>query len=195
MRVRCGSGLTKYYLIHSAQLAGSASAHRHAGGASSSGAVTGERERHAKRGIDEHNGMMALIEKRWHRMIRIAVSRDPARVPETSAVLWRGLAEHLTAIIGERGFDALYARSLHQVSATYPWLAGIDPAEEHVTFSQLQHRLQQQSMPAAGEASSALLCTFIDTLTLLIGELVTSSILRAAWGDDTVNPAVSESQA
>lgn len=126
-------------------------------------------------------------------MVRIAVSRDPARVPEASAALWRDLAHHLIAIIGERGFDALYARSLHQVGATYPWLAEPGPDEEQATFSQLQQRLREQ--PAAGPASIALLCTFIDTLTLLIGELVTSSILRAAWGDDTVNPAVSESQA
>lgn len=139
--------------------------------------------------------MTALIEKHWHRMIRIAVSRDPARVPETSAALWRDLARHLTAIIGERGFDALYARSLHQVGATYPWLTGPGQEDGKASFSQLRQRLQEQAMPAAGQASIALLCTFIDTLTLLIGELVTSSILRAAWGDDTVNPAVSESQA
>jgi hypothetical protein len=138
--------------------------------------------------------MMALSDKHWHRMIQIAVLRDPARVPEASAVLWRDLAHHLTGIIGERGFDALYVRSLHQASVAYPWLAEPEQDQGAATYAQLQRRLQAQAMPAAGQASIALLCTFIDTLTLLIGELVTSSILRAAWGDDTVNPVLSESQ-
>lgn len=136
--------------------------------------------------------MMALIDTQWHRKIESAVLRDPARVPEASAALWRDLAHHLIAIIGERGFDALYARCLHQVGGAYPWLAESDQDLPPAAVSLLQQRLQAQAMPAAGQASIALLCTFIDTLTLLIGELVTSSILRAAWGDDTVNPAVSE---
>ncbi|MBA5607181.1 hypothetical protein H3H36_17635 [Duganella sp. FT3S] len=161
----------------------------------SSGAVTGGRQRHAKRQIEEPNGMMALTEQHWHRIVRIAVSRDRSRVPAASAALSRALAQHLTAIIGERGFDALYARSLHQVGAAYPWLAEPEHDEGKTPFSQLEQRLQEQSMPVASEASIALLCTFIDILTLLIGELVTSSILRAAWGDDTENPVVSESQA
>ena len=33
---------------------------------------------------------------------------------------------------------------------------------------------------------------FIDTLIILIGELLTNSILRTAWGDDVVNDAGTE---
>jgi hypothetical protein len=136
---------------------------------------------------------MALIDERRHGMLERMVLRDPARVAEASAELWRRLELQLSAIIGERGFVALFARSVHQASRDYPWLAGQPSPLAAVPFGELQERLQAQGMPDAGQGSIALFNIFIDTLTLLIGELVTTSILRAAWGDDTVSPAGTES--
>ncbi len=138
--------------------------------------------------------IMALIDERRQGMIERMVLRDPARVADTSAELWRSLELHLSAIVGERGFVSLYARSVHQASRDYPWLAGQPSPLAAVPFGELQQRLQEQAMPDAAQGSIALLCIFIDTLNLLIGELVTTSILRAAWGDDTVSPAGTESQ-
>ncbi len=137
---------------------------------------------------------MPLIAEKWQTMLRDTVLRDPARVADVSAALWRGLAHHLTAIIGERGFASLYARSVYQVSSNYPWLAGQAQPLDGVPFIELHQRLQAQLMPVAGQASVALLSVFIDTLTLLIGELVTASILHAAWGDEAVSPAETESK-
>lgn len=137
---------------------------------------------------------MALIDERRQGMIERMVLRDPARVAETSAELWRGLELHLSAIVGERGFVSLYERSVHQASRDYPWLGGQPSPLAAVPFGELQQRLQEQAMPSAAQGSIALLSIFIDTLTLLIGELVTTSILRAAWGDDTVSPAGTESE-
>jgi hypothetical protein len=136
---------------------------------------------------------MALIDEWRHGMLERLVLRDPARVAEASAELWRSLELRLSAIIGERGFVALFARSVHQASRDYPWLAGQPSPLAAVPFGELQERLQAQGMPDAGQGSIALFNIFIDTLTLLIGELVTTSILRAAWGDDTVSPAGTES--
>jgi hypothetical protein len=130
---------------------------------------------------------MALIDEQRHRMIRQAVLRHPDRVGDASAALWRSLALHLCAIIGNHGFTLLYERSVHQLAASQPWLANQPPPLGEPAFAELQRRLQQQDSATAGEASVALLTTFLETLTLLIGELVTASILRAAWGDDTIN--------
>lgn len=135
---------------------------------------------------------MPLIVKKWESMVRETVLSDPERVADASVTLWRGLAQHLTAIIGERGFASLYARSVYQVSRNYPWLADQAHPLAGEPFTELHQRLQVQGMPVAGQASIALFGVFIDTLTLLIGELVTTSILHAAWGDDAVNPAGTE---
>ena len=132
------------------------------------------------------------IDQQRHRMIRHAVLRDPERAIDASIVLWRGLAGELAAIVGERGFESLYARCLHQVSARYPWLGSQVSGPREAIFADLLQRLREQGMPEAGAAIVALLTIFIDTLILLIGELVTTSILRAAWGDDAVNYAGTE---
>ena len=122
------------------------------------------------------------------------VLRDPARVADASAALWLNLELHLSAIIGERGFISLFSHSVHQASREYLWLADQGSPLGTAPFSELRQRLQACDMPEAGQASVALLGIFIDTLTILIGELVTTSILRAAWGNDTVSPAGSEPQ-
>ncbi|MHA4871120.1 hypothetical protein ACXZ1M_25875 [Duganella sp. PWIR1] len=136
---------------------------------------------------------MALNDEQRYRTIQRKVLCEPARVAEVSVALWIQLELQLSAIIGERGFITLYARSVHQASQTYPWLADQASPLGAAPFTELQQRLQARGMPESGEASIALLSIFIDTLTLLIGELVTTSILRAAWGDDTLSPAGSES--
>ena len=125
-------------------------------------------------------------------MIRHMVLRDPERALAASIELWRTLALHLTAIIGEGGFESMYARSLHKASVRYPWLASPVAGPPDVIFSDLSRRLQERGMPEAGQASAALLTIFIDTLIVLIGQPVTTSILRAAWGDDAVDNAGTE---
>jgi hypothetical protein len=61
-------------------------------------------------------------------------------------------------------------------------------------FPDLKISLEGRDFAEAGEASIALLIAFIDILALLIGELLTTSILRAAWGDDALDIAGKEFQ-
>src|SRR5471032_300340 len=121
---------------------------------------------------------MVLPADQRHRMIRHAVLRGPER----SIELWRTLALHLTSIIGDGGFESLYARSLHQASIRDPWLASPVTGPHDAIFSDLFMRMQERGMPESGQACIALLTIFIDTLILLIGEPVMTNILRAAWG-------------
>ena len=104
--------------------------------------------------------------------------------------LWLGLATELTSIIGEGGFQSLYERSMHLVHGRFPWMAAShSPASTDSAFAELKICLEGRDFTEASEASVALLNTFIDILIVLIGELLTTSILRSAWGDDAVEKA------
>ncbi|OGB23752.1 MAG: hypothetical protein A3I66_15935 [Burkholderiales bacterium RIFCSPLOWO2_02_FULL_57_36] len=108
--------------------------------------------------------------------------------------MWERLASELVAIIGQGGFDSLYSRSLHLAVVTFPWLAAGYPSQQAGSrFAGLQTSLEGRDFTEASEASIALLITFIDILVTLIGESLTTSILRAAWGDDALDIAVKDS--
>lgn len=124
-------------------------------------------------------------------MIGHAVRRLPNADVDIDIRLWESLAIELRAIIGERGFASLYARSLHRAAAAYPWLAA-QPQAGGAAFELLGLQLKGHEAAEAEAASAALLNIFIDTLIILIGELLTYSILRKAWGDDVVNQAGQE---
>ena len=137
---------------------------------------------------------MAMTDQQRHRMIERAVrpqSQAPAQA-DASIVLWERLAAELTVIIGERGFSSLYARSLNQAALQYALLAPHPPTAASDAFILLTSSLTARAPEEAQAASGAMLNNFIDTLIILIGELVTNSILRAAWGDDVVNTAGTE---
>lgn len=121
-----------------------------------------------------------------HQTIALAVRRDAGAAVNTPA-LWQQLADQLTPIIGNSGFNALYLRSLHMARTAHGWLPQHDLLPTSAALSLLQQALRQHDEDDASAASITLLNTFIDTLILLIGELLTSSILREAWGDDVMN--------
>jgi hypothetical protein len=125
-------------------------------------------------------------------MIEQAVRRMPDAQADASVSLWQSLATELRVIIGERGFESLYARSLYRAGAAFPWLAPHPPQATGDAFKLLALRLKGRDPAEAQAASAALLNIFTDTLILLIGELLTNSILRKAWGDDVVNDAGTE---
>ncbi len=59
-------------------------------------------------------------------------------------------------------------------------------------FENLKISFEGRDFAEASEASIALLIIFIDILASLIGELLTSSILQSAWGDDVLDIAIKE---
>ncbi|MDL2357247.1 MAG: hypothetical protein QFF03_18485 [Pseudomonadota bacterium] len=134
---------------------------------------------------------MASTDQLRHHMIERAVHRPPSGHDNTIA-LWETLADALSAIIGERAFAALYARSLHATARRFEWLAPHAPGARADHFRLLAAVLRLRAPADAQTASAALLNTFIDTLIALIGDLLTNSILRTAWGDDVGNQAATE---
>lgn len=112
---------------------------------------------------------------------------------DSTISLWERLASELISIIGEGGFQSLYARSVHLARAAFPWIVPTHSgADADPRFADLRMSLEGRDFTEAGEASIALLITFIDILALLIGEHLTTSILRSAWGDDALDIAGKE---
>ncbi|MDO8176993.1 MAG: hypothetical protein Q7T62_01990 [Undibacterium sp.] len=134
--------------------------------------------------------MGSIIDQR-HDIVEKAVTQRPDAVVDVTILLWERLAVELISLIGEEGFQSLYTRSGHLNSVTFPWLL-----LDHITqssdsrFAGLQISLENREPAEASEASKALLITFVDILALLIGDLLTASILRSAWIDDTLHIVV-----
>jgi hypothetical protein len=117
----------------------------------------------------------------------------PEAVAAVTIDLWERLAAELISIIGDDGFQSLYTRSTHLASVKFSWVVFNHPWQRSESrFAGLQISLEKQDLTEASEASIALLTTFIDILALLIGEPLTTSILRSAWGDDVSDTAVKE---
>ena len=116
------------------------------------------------------------------RHIMTASVEQPGRI---SVQLWDQFATCLAPIVGKDGFQALYDRSLHLAAASYVWLpsAGGHFFESGDTpFGGLEDSLQGKPAQEALEACILLLGTFVDILSLLIGEHLTTNLMRVAWG-------------
>ncbi|HEY8101837.1 MAG TPA: hypothetical protein VIF82_13905 [Burkholderiaceae bacterium] len=136
---------------------------------------------------------MAIINAQRNAMIRHTVMRQTEVNRDDIIQLWERLANELISIIGEGGFQSLYARSLHLTSATYPWLMPNQPWQQGESrFADLHKSLVSHDLAQATEASIVLLTTFIDILATLIGEQLTTNMLRSAWGGDALDTAAKE---
>lgn len=119
----------------------------------------------------------------------------PEEFLDVTIHLWERLARDLVTLIGEGGFQSLYSRSVHVTGRTFPWLVLNSPSMQvDFRFTGLKKSFEERDFTEASEASIALLSFFIDILSSLIGELLTTSILRSAWGDDALDIAVKEQQ-
>jgi hypothetical protein len=123
-----------------------------------------------------------------HEAIRRTLAQGAGDAPDASAVAestlntWRQVAARLAPVIGARGVDVLFSRSLHVTSKDFPWLAiaGND-GNSAALLDSLKARLAGRETAAAAEASHALLVTFTELLTTLIGESLTERLLGPVW--------------
>ena len=104
---------------------------------------------------------------------------DAGRVAEQAVATWRELDATLSPIIGQRGVDALYLRSLYLLRNQHPWLAavyeaGFRPGEAPAFRAAFAH----QDRVLAATTSGALLQTFHGLLVTLIGSDLTERLLQ-----------------
>ncbi len=125
-----------------------------------------------------------------HQLIQSLTPPHTEKAAEAAIVLWEQMAERVIAIIGVGGFNSLYARNLFLFHSNFPWLAASPLSlQADQRFSELKKSLEGQAPSVAIEANNRLLCTFTDILATLIGEELTSNILRSAWGNDASDKA------
>jgi hypothetical protein len=124
----------------------------------------------------------------WRETIRSTLAHhtrdapDAIVVAEATTDAWRRVTALLTPIIGARGIDVIFRRSLYLASKSFPWLAfGEEHGGSAVLLVNLKARLAGRDTESAIEASCTLGVTFIELLTTLIGESLTERLVRPVW--------------
>jgi hypothetical protein len=99
---------------------------------------------------------------------------------------WEQLATHLTPLIGEAGFCALYGRAVRMISSRHKWLSvPRSPQTVASLLGTLKENFESVEPLIAGQANISLLDTYTGLLSTLIGELLTTRILTSAWTDES----------
>lgn len=131
---------------------------------------------------------MATSDLSRHQIIKNLMAQPTGEVADGAIRLWEKMATQIISIVGEDGFNSLYARSLFLSQAKFPWLSTSSLTSNAVhRFEGLKTTLEGQTPAQASDANTLLLITFIEILSLLIGVQLTSHILQLAWGTDPLN--------
>jgi len=113
---------------------------------------------------------------------RAAEGADSAEIASAALSVWRDIDRALAPIIGQPGVAALYKRSLYLTLVTHPALVtAYEGALRPGEFEGLEVSLSQQAPTQARESISALLTTFHELLTHLIGGSLFERLLRSVW--------------
>jgi hypothetical protein len=107
---------------------------------------------------------------------------NPEQIALRAALAWRSLYAALSPIIGHGGVVALFKRSVSITRIAHPWLAPMQEEFEKTSdFASLQAAFSQQASVEAAAGNNAVLQTFIDILTSLIGESLVERLLSSVW--------------
>lgn len=119
---------------------------------------------------------------------RVGPNADIAKTAHAITSTLQDMDTALTPIIGHQGVAALYRRSLHVCISGHPRLTGIyDNVQSSLDLAALQAVLVEQSEADALFFGEALLSTFYELLTTLIGPPLTARLLRDVWGPSSSN--------
>lgn len=113
---------------------------------------------------------------------RVEGAADASAIAEAIAAIWSQAADLLTPVIGNRGFEVIFRRSLYLTSKTFPWLA-FDEEQGDVAalLASLKSRIAGRDADDAAEAGYTLLVAFTELLITLIGESLTDRMLGPVW--------------
>ncbi len=108
-----------------------------------------------------------------------AVGEGPAQIADAIISTWHEIDAALAPIVGNAGFAALYGRTLHLTTQTYPWLANAyELFPTAIDFEALKSQLAQQSSLDVAAAGGAFLHTFYQLLAGLIGAALAEQLLH-----------------
>lgn len=113
-----------------------------------------------------------------------------AQIADAMLLIWREIDAALRPIIGPAGVAALYKRSVYLSLPAYPWLAGAhEGGHSSMDLSALQDVVSQQGHANAAACCDALLHTFHELLTSLVGSSLTERLLRSVWATSFNRPS------
>jgi hypothetical protein len=95
---------------------------------------------------------------------------------------WERLAAHLTPLIGDAGFGAIYGRALRMTAPQFQWLTVMPPPQTiDASFRTLSEDFLSVDSEEMLQANRVLLDRLTGLLSALIGDLLTMRILESAW--------------
>ena len=120
-----------------------------------------------------------------HQTIKSLLKQHTEKGEDAVYNLWESLTTQIISIVGEGGFDSLYARTLFLNQTTCSRLAvNAEPLKNNNRFADLKMSFEGQTPEQVSQANSLLLITLTDILASLIGEPLTTRILQLAWVND-----------
>jgi hypothetical protein len=138
--------------------------------------------------MDEETTVITTKREQRREAIRRTLAHRAGAAPDARAVAaaitdtWSRVAALLTPMIGARGVDAIFRRSLYLTSKTFPWLAvGEEHGDDAALLANLTARLAGRDPDGAAEAGCTLLLNFLELLTTLIGESLTERLVSPVW--------------
>ena len=126
---------------------------------------------------------MATDDELPREIIERVLSGSPDSCVDLSIELLQIMANSLSNVIGEDGFESLLYRTVRRVARDFPWLQfdpRARPADPEFELFRLCFVGQHPDQVCA--ASSLLFGTFVDILASLVGAHMTKLILKSALG-------------
>lgn len=128
-----------------------------------------------------------------HRLIKTLSAKANGETADTVITLWEQMATKIISIVGEKGFQSLYVRSIILNASKFSCLSAYDPKSEiNNQFTELKLCFEKQNSNQIIEVNNQLLITLTDILASLIGEPLTTNILCMAWGDEASDTVAKE---
>ena len=123
-------------------------------------------------------------------LMRHLGSGDNAALADNIALSWLKILRKFAPLIGSSSVLLMFERSLESNQATFGWLPPLSlSVQPDAAIERLRASMAERPVADVLAAHRAILTTFIDLMTTLIGARLTVQFLRAAGPADPVDPA------
>ncbi len=132
--------------------------------------------------------MLIALNSRGREKVRRTMAHHAGASPDADAVakatfiIWNDVEARLSTVIGTKGVDILFKRSLYLTTSSFPWLKGTEhPQDRESLFSGIKACLASRETESSTEAGCAFLNILTELLNTLIGDSLTERLLEPVW--------------
>ncbi|HEX9172580.1 MAG TPA: hypothetical protein VF861_07960 [Telluria sp.] len=104
---------------------------------------------------------------------------------ERALAIWNRITRKFGPLLGPGSAELLFTRSLDDNRGSFPWLPVPDPGGD-TSYEGLEACLAQRTPDEIVASTRALLASYVELLTTLIGARLTNQFLRSAFPADEV---------